>query len=822
MKDEMMMSQSAFSRSSKMKRLRLISVAAVLLAVCLAFVGGAAGAEDVWDGTADISWYNDVDTEFTLTTAEQLAGLAELVDDSDTFEGKTIKLGADIDLSDENGNRINFNPIGHSSNGKSFNGIFDGQHHTIKNLYEQSNLDSNNGGWLYEGEYYGLFAYTNGATIQNLKIEDAYISSGRNEAACVVGNAVATKFFNIDIINATLIAYNNSAGGVAAECYGECSFENITVDEDTVIGPLWGTYDVRLGGVVGMVKSSDKVSFSNVNVACQLDAINDVAANYQYWLYRYCGMLIGEVTGVNGVADPTGYVTCENVEVTYGDWVNYHYCEFESLGAGSYNGPGEYKYARVEAGTGTDGIDLSTCNHSEDESHNVLIVFDQLFGGGQGVSGLKTYDGVTVYYYPFTVIFHNNTGEGEMENQIVYTNTKGSLKQNTFVKEGHRFTGWNTQEKGAVNPYADNSDIQTLVKEEGQNTPNREIHLYAQWEENKYTITFDTDGGSEISAITQNYATDVTAPANPTKTGYTFSNWNPEIPATMPAEDMTVIAQWVANRSTVTFNAGEGTVSETLKTVTFDQPYGKLPTPTRDGYEFVGWYLNDKQITAETTVNVDKDHTLTAEWKEITTPPTSSGGSGISGYESHSRTTKNGGSVDFGASKVVKGVILPEGSSGSVVLKVDTIEGWTNILETEYTFDISVQTMGDGMAYILFEIPLRTLENLGITPADVCAYHFVDGEWVMLKTTYEVKEGTVFYEAETDSFSPFKLVFEEGTATPKEAETEPVIPPTEEPDVPDEPETLPPIDEPVDEPETPAPLLAVLAGLGAAVVLRRK
>ena len=353
-----------------------------------------------WNGESDTSWYNETDTEFTLDSAEQIAGLAELVDSGNTFEGKTIILDSDLDLGviGENGNNIGFNPIGHSSNGKSFNGTFDGQGHTISNMYEQSNLDDKNGGWLYEGEYYGLFAYTNGATIKNVTIADAYVSSGRNEAACVVGNAVDTVFSDINIKNSTLIAYNNSAGGVASECYGNCSFTNIVVDADTVIGPLWGTYDVRLGGIVGLVHAGNEVSFTNVKVACKLDAINDVAANYQYWLYRYCGMLIGHVDGVNGVADPTGYVTCENVEVTYGDWVNYHYCEDADLGAGSYNGPGEYKYARVEAGTGTDGIDLSNCNHNEDESHNVLIVFDQLFGGGQGVKGLKTYDGVTVVY----------------------------------------------------------------------------------------------------------------------------------------------------------------------------------------------------------------------------------------------------------------------------------------------------------------------------------------------------------------------------------------------------------------------------------------
>ena len=356
----------------------------------------ACGAADTWDGTADTSWYNETDTEFVLTTSEQLAGLAELVDGGNSFAGKTITLSGNVDLyaEDEKGNRIPFNPIGHSSNSQSFNGTFDGQGHTISNMYEQSDLSA----WQYEGEYYGLFAYTNGATIKNVTVADAYISSGRNEAAGVVGNAVNTTFSDITISNTTLIAYNNSAGGVAAECYGECSFTNITVDEDTVIGPLWGTYDVRLGGVVGMVSSSDKVSFSNITVACKLDAINDVASNYQWYNYRYSGMLIGQVDGVNGVADPTGYVTCENVTVIYGDWVNYHYCEDSSYGTPSYAAEGQYKFNRVEAGTGTNGIDLTTCDHDETETHNLLIVFDQLFGGGQGVSGLETYDGVTVVY----------------------------------------------------------------------------------------------------------------------------------------------------------------------------------------------------------------------------------------------------------------------------------------------------------------------------------------------------------------------------------------------------------------------------------------
>ena len=68
--------------------------------------------------------------------------------------------------------------------------------------------------------------------------------------------------------------------------------------------------------------------------------------------------------------------------------------------------------------------------------------------------------------------------------------------------------------------------------------------LLAHWDINQYTITFDTAGGNTINPITQDYGTAITAPADPTKTGYTFSAWDTPIPSTMPAEDMTITAIW--------------------------------------------------------------------------------------------------------------------------------------------------------------------------------------------------------------------------------------------------------------------------------------
>ena len=66
--------------------------------------------------------------------------------------------------------------------------------------------------------------------------------------------------------------------------------------------------------------------------------------------------------------------------------------------------------------------------------------------------------------------------------------------------------------------------------------PAENMTIKAKWTVNQYTLTFDTNGGSTIAPITQDYGTAITAPADPTKTGYTFAGWTPAIPATMPAD----------------------------------------------------------------------------------------------------------------------------------------------------------------------------------------------------------------------------------------------------------------------------------------------
>lgn len=138
-----------------------------------------------------------------------------------------------------------------------------------------------------------------------------------------------------------------------------------------------------------------------------------------------------------------------------------------------------------------------------------------------------TFNGEVIGAY--TVTFQSEGGS-EVASQI-RANTPAARPADP-TKEGYTFIGWYNGESEWNFADAVATDLT----------------LTAKWQVNQYTITFDTAGGSEVAPITQDYGTTITAPANPTKTGYTFAGWDKTIPSTMPAEDMTITARWTENR----------------------------------------------------------------------------------------------------------------------------------------------------------------------------------------------------------------------------------------------------------------------------------
>ena len=191
------------------------------------------------------------------------------------------------------------------------------------------------------------------------------------------------------------------------------------------------------------------------------------------------------------------------------------------------------------------------------------------------VSRLSITGDYEVIYLPGTY------GAGSAVTDMKPHNNILTLRGALFTRAGYTQVGWSTVDGGEK--VYDFKDIYTK---------NEALTLYPVWNTNKYTITFDTNGGSEIAPITQDYGTEITVPDNPTRKGYTFKGWDKEIPETMPAENITVKAQWEINQYTITFDTNGGS-----EIAPITQDYGTEITapdnPTRKGYTFKGW---DKEI----------------------------------------------------------------------------------------------------------------------------------------------------------------------------------------------------------------------------------
>ena len=271
----------------------------------------------------------------------------------------------------------------------------------------------------------------------------------------------------------------------------------------------------------------------------------------------------------------------------------------------SITGDYEVIYLPGTYGTGSAVTDMKPHN-------NILTLRGALFtragytqvGWSTVDGGEKVYDFKDIYtknealtLYPvwntnkYTITFDTNGGS-EIAPITQDYGTEITVPDNP-TRKGYTFKGWD--------------------KEIPETMPAENITVKAQWEINQYTIAFDTNGGSEIAPITQDYGTEITAPDNPTRKGYTFKGWDKEIPETMPAENMTVKAQWEINQYTITFDTNGGS-----EIAPITQDYGTEITapdnPTRKGYTFKGW---DKEIPETMPA---ENITITARWKDTEKP----------------------------------------------------------------------------------------------------------------------------------------------------------------------------------------------------------
>ena len=323
-------------------------------------------------------------------------------------------------------------------------------------------------------------------------------------------------------------------------------------------------------------------------------------------------------TGWNTAADGSGAAWTDSVTVT--DNVIW-YAQFRST-------PNTYTISYERVPSGVDNPNPTSYTYGGTVTLKALSRTGYIFGGwytnsafyGSPVTEISATDTDNKTFYAlwtantYTVSFDANGGDVTPDSMTVtYNGNYSGLP--TLTRTGYTFNGWFTAAEGGQQVTAS-----TKVQITADQT------LYAHWTVKSYTITFNTNGGSEIAPITQDYGTAITAPADPTRTGYTFTGWDNAIPSTMPAEDLTITAQWTANTYTVTFTVYGGTLNgDPTKTVTYGQTYGKLPTatPSNDNMIFLGWFTGSaggEKVTADTIVQITKDQTLIARWQNVDTP----------------------------------------------------------------------------------------------------------------------------------------------------------------------------------------------------------
>ena len=210
----------------------------------------------------------------------------------------------------------------------------------------------------------------------------------------------------------------------------------------------------------------------------------------------------------------------------------------------------------------------------------------------------------------YAVTLNTNGGTINSGNVTSYTYGVGATLPTAgdMTYTGHTFVGWYDNENLTGSPIAAIGGTETGNKE-----------YWAKWEINQYTITFDTAGGSVVTPITQNYGTAITAPAAPTKTGYTFTGWDRAIPATMPAENLTITAQWTVNQYTIAYDLAGGTAEGNPDTYTIETGAFTLKNPTKSGYTFTGWSGTGLDGENNMTVTIPKGSTgerrYTAHWR---------------------------------------------------------------------------------------------------------------------------------------------------------------------------------------------------------------
>ena len=453
--------------------------------------------------------------------------LADKVEAGTNYSGKYFRQTADISgVTQPIGNFVDDQP----ANQKPFSGTYNGDGHTLNvNIHGSAN---------FTGPFYCL----SNATIKNLVVTGSVTSSYRH-ASGLVGTLMGPC-----TLENCLVSTNVSGTDFMGGLIGHSRLDNFTIVGCVFNGTLTATGDGYTGGFNGWGGEPQTTNATITNSFFAGTYINSSGGKFHP---------VGCFGGANATRTISNvYYTAARVNMTDEDGL--------SIVKDPVTDKGDRVYS-VTAGTGVTMEIIGTPTISYNVSKLDLygengIAFDGVRYGGQGdaVSLNLTYAAAPV---------------------------------------GHSFSHYSVDHgnlTGSSNPH-------TLTM------ANANAVISANYSVNQYTISFNSNGGTDVAAITQDYNTAVTAPSAPAKTGYTFAGWSPVVPATMPAENMELTAQWTINQYTITFNSNGGSDVAAI-TQDYNTAVTAPAAPSKTGYTFAGW---DPAVPATMPAeNVE----LTAQW----------------------------------------------------------------------------------------------------------------------------------------------------------------------------------------------------------------
>ena len=571
----------------------------ILAAIIFSF---GAFAQTVWNGTADISWYNSSQNSFTITTAEQLAGLAQLVNDGNRMQGKTITLGNNIMLNDTTNwqNWATTAPartwtaIG--SNINSFCGTFDGNgfvvdcHDGKPYNFFRGTFDGN--GFVVGGvyinnvkDYQGLFGYFGGdrvGTIKNLGVVASYVK-GHHYVGGLAGGNFAT------IINCYFtgnVTGDNHVGGLAGVLY---SYSNTT--NCYASGEVFGYHAV--GGLAGYAWNA---VINNSYAAGNVTGNNSIGG----FLGSYDGTSGSKITNCYAIGMVTG--------VRYsGGLVG------GDMSPSSNTTTNSYYDSQTSGQTDADKGTPKTTAQMKQQSTYTGWDFNAIWHISSNINNGYPY---LREFLRYPVTFNANGGSAVSPSLIMGISGRNISKPSDPTRNGYTFNGWWTAQTGG-SQWNFNTDTVTAA-----------VTLYARWTPITYIISYDCEGGINNSSNPVNYTieTENITLQSPTRKDFAFVGWfdnrtgGNQVTAINKGStgNKTLYARWTPIIFTVTFNSNGGSGVLPVN-VNSGEKITKPNDPTKAGSIFAHWYSyeNDGENQWNFNTNtVTKNITLHAIWED--------------------------------------------------------------------------------------------------------------------------------------------------------------------------------------------------------------